>query len=131
MTNYQLTVTDETSPYFGQILTGVIIYYDLYHTGSSPHLLAAKDAEGKSVRLLSTQIDIDDYYRQEREQEITRLGANVGDTVKILKSGSGSFVAGWSHDGFHVITRIDPSGHVTFDDGAAAIFRPTVEVVTQ
>lgn len=128
--SYEIKVTDKKHPAFGKKLNGAIIYYDYAHTGSSPHLLHATDKEGNKYRLLSNQIDIEHYEAQEIAEEIERLGAKVGDIVRILRSGSGSYSGKWKSKGEHVITKIDPSGHVEFDNGEASMFRPDVEKVS-
>ncbi|MFY0545477.1 hypothetical protein [Brevibacillus sp. H7] len=124
----KVKVTDPRSPYFGQELEGYCWYYDYLHTGDSPDLYIVKTPEGKK-QLLSTQIDEKHYEAQELAEEIERLGANVGDTVMILRTGSGSSVAGFSTKVPHVISHISSSGTVTFDNGAATMFRPDVERV--
>jgi len=126
---YEIRVTDPQSPYCGQMLRGYIIYYDVNHTGDSPHLIRAIDHEGKSVRLLSSQCDMAHYEAQEVAEHIERMGANVGDFVRIIETGSGAYRQGWKLEGIHRITRVDPNGSVEFDDGLGTIFRPVVEVV--
>jgi|GEM_PF-1879041 len=118
-------VIDPKSPYYGKELEGGCLYYDVYHTGSSPDLFIIK-TPGGDEQILSTSIDTEHYWNQRRQEQIERLGADVGDTVVIIRPSSG-----WSKSGFdisvpHKITAIDSSGYVEFDDRQATYFRPDV-----
>lgn len=124
--SYDIRVIDKNCLLYGKQLTGSILYYDIYHTGSGPDLLQVQDEDGNKYRLLSNQIDINHYHKQEIAKETERLGAKVGDRVLITKTGSGSFRMGFDPEETHVITKIDCSGHVEFDNGAAEMFRPDV-----
>ncbi|GGF73172.1 hypothetical protein GCM10010912_17960 [Paenibacillus albidus] len=127
----KVKVTDPSHPCFGQELEGGIIYYDIYHRGGRPDLYEVSTPEGKRYRLLTHQIDADHYEAQELNEEIERLGAEVGDTVMVIRPGSGGSNAGFDWNASHVITRIDGSGHVEFDDKAAWGFRPDVQVLSK
>ncbi len=128
---HTVKITDPTHPYFNLELPGGCVYYDIYHQGSGgPDLFLFKSLEGEQ-RILSTQIDTDHYWEQRRQEEIRKLGANVGDTVRILRGGSGSSKANFDWNAPHVITKIDSSGGVVWDDGAASGFRPDVEVISK
>ncbi|WP_342477408.1 hypothetical protein NYE24_30635 [Paenibacillus sp. FSL H7-0350] len=127
----KVKIIDPAHPYCGQELEGGIIYMDIYHRGGRPDLYAVKSPEGKTVRLLTHQIDEAHYEAQELNQEIERLGANVGDTVLIIRSGSGGCTLDFDWKAPHVITKIDSSGHVEFDDNAAYGFRPDVQVISR
>lgn len=127
--SYDIKVIDEKSPLFGKKLTGGIVYYDLYHTGNSPDLLQVQDEEGNKYQILSNRIDIEHYNSQEVAKETERLGAKVGDTVLITRSGSGYSKVNFNVKELHVITKIDCTGHVEFDNGDATMFRPDVELV--
>jgi hypothetical protein len=120
-------VTDPTSPYCGQEFEGDCIYYDVYHTGNSPDLFIIKTPKGDE-RILSTQIDAEHYWEQRRQEYIGKLGADVGDTVIIMRSGSGYSKKDFDLTEPHKITKIDSNGYVTFDD-AATYFRPDIEVI--
>ncbi|RTZ38186.1 hypothetical protein EJ573_03010 [Paenibacillus polymyxa] len=127
----KVKIIDPQHPCFGQELEGGIIYFDYYHRGGRPDLYQVKTPEGKIYRLLTDQIDEDHYEAQEVAREIERIGAKVGDTVLITRLGSGGSKAGFDFSVPHVITKIDGSGHVEFDDRAAYGFRPDVQVVSQ
>ncbi|WP_342480076.1 hypothetical protein NST07_20720 [Paenibacillus sp. FSL L8-0340] len=127
----KVKIIDPNHPCFGKELEGGIIYFDIYHRGGRPDLYEVSTPEGKRYRLLTDQIDADHYEAQEVNEEIERLGANVGDTVMVIRSGSGGSKAGFDWNVPHVITRIDGSGHVEFDDTAAWGFRPDVTVITR
>ena len=121
-------ITDTKHALSGRILPGGCIYYDIHHTGDGPDLFRVIDGD-KSYRLLSTQIDVDNYYAKELAKVVAKLGANVGDTVIIQRGGSGSFCAGWDSTKPHTITKISNTGNVEFDGGVrtgASLFRPTV-----
>lgn len=122
-------ITDKKHKYFGQELEGYCFYYDYQHTGNSPDIYIIKTPEGER-KILSTQIDVEHYENQRLYKEIERLGANVGDKVRIIKSGSGGSKVGFNLNEPHIITNISPSGHVYFDNGMADMFRPTVEIVS-
>jgi len=126
---YEIRVTDPKSPLCGQVVYGYIVYFDINHTGNSPDLIHATTREGKRVKLLSSQCDMGHYKAQELAEQVKRLGAKIGDKVRIVKSGSGTYGAGWRDEGVHEITNIDNVGYVEFDHGLGSMFRPAVEVV--
>lgn len=124
----KVKVTDKNHPLYNQEFDGYRFYFDYLHTGDSPDIFIIKTDKGE-MKILSTQIDEESYEKQEIEEAIKTIGGNVGDTVMIVESGSGSFKANFSYDVPHVITKITPSGHVEFDNGEATIFRPKVKVL--
>lgn len=126
--NYDIKVIDEKSPLFSKKLSGSIIYYDIHHTGSSPDLLLVQDEEGNKYQILSNKIDMKYYEQQENEAERKRLGAGVGDKVIITRPGSGSYSSAFKLDEPHTITYIS-ADTVSFDNGAATMFRPDVKLV--
>ena len=124
----KLKVIDKNSEYFGQELDGEVFYFDIAHTGESDDLYVAETKDGKSVNLLTSQID-EEYYKEQKLAEfIKELGANVGDSVEILEAGSGIYSYGWNKEGIHKIVKIGLSG-VVFDNGDATIVRPRVRKV--
>lgn len=126
----KVRVTDPNSPYCGQEFEGYCFYYDIYHTGSSPDLFIIKTQDGDK-QIFSTGIDAEHYWNQRRDQEIERLGANVGDTVIIKRFGSGHSTSKFDATKPHLITNINSSGYVEFDNGEATTFRPDVQVVSE
>jgi hypothetical protein len=114
--------------YSGQIFDGHRFYFDHLHTGNSPDLFTIETPEGR-VTITSDRIDVEHYEEQLMIEELERLGAKVGDTVNIIRSGSGSYRKGWNDTVSHKITRITSNGYIQFDDGMAEMFRPDVEVV--
>lgn len=118
----KVRINDPNSEYFGQEFDGGCVYYDLYHTGSSPDLYIVKTPDGER-RYLSTQIDEDHYKAQLFTEEVERLGAKVGDKVIITRTGGGTFRAGFKADEPHIITGIDYLGYVKFDNGTAECFK--------
>lgn len=116
--------------YAGKIFEGHRYYYDYRHTGSSPDLFFILTEDGE-VTITSDKIDIKHYEDQLLIEELKRLGAKVGDTVRIVRSGSGSYCKGWKAKDTHKITRITSGGYVQFDEGMAEMFRPDVELVTE
>lgn len=114
--------------YKGQILEGHRVYYDHLHTGSSPDLFVIKTAN-REVTIASDCIDIPHYEKQLLQEELARLGANVGDVVQIIRYGSGYYKRDWDETLPHRITEITPIGYVVFDDGLAEMFRPDVIVL--
>lgn len=127
---FNIKVTDAKSKYFGQTLKGGVFYYDIKHTGDSDDLYIATTEDGDKIQLLSSQIDEEYYHKQELDEVIKEIGANIGDKVEIIETGSGSYSRGWQKEGIHEITNIDFTGHVTFDNGKAEIFRPKVQIIT-
>jgi len=126
----KVKITDPQHKYFGQELEGNVIYFDIHHIGGGgPDLYSITTPEGK-MRVLTTQIDEEHYKAQEIARETKSLGANVGDTVKILRSGSCHSKSGFDWKAPHVITDINRSGYVEWDGGEAQSFRPDVEIVS-
>ena len=126
-------VTSKEHKLCGLILEGERVYHDLYHTGSSPDLFMVQ-YKGEKHKALSTDIDVEHFDAQLMAECVAKLGAKVGDKVKVLYSGSGSYSSGWKQDVPHYITKIDSSGHVSFDGGSsckggASIFNARVEVL--
>ena len=113
--------------YAGQILDGHRFYYDYLHTGNSPDLFTVITNNGE-ITITSDNIDVNHYENQLLEEQLERLGADVGDVVRIIRSGSGSYRKDWNEKALHKITRITASGYVQFDDGLAEMFRPDVEI---
>ena len=116
--------------YEGQILEGSRVYYDYLHTGNSPDLFAVKTPDGEMM-MISDDIDVEDYESQLLQEQIERLGAKVGDFVKITHSGSGTSNKGFNENACHQITKITSSGYVQFDDGMAEMFQPEVEITKE
>lgn len=114
--------------YDGQIFDGYRFFYDYQYTGSSPDLFTIKTPDG-DVTITSDKIDVEHYEAQLLEEQLERLGAKTGDTVRIIRSGSGSYKRGWDEKALHTITKITSGGYVQFDDGLAVTFRPDVEVI--
>lgn len=127
---FDIKIIDFESEFYGQTLKGSCFYYDINHTGDSDDLYIAVTKDGRKIKLLSSQIDEEYYHSQELEKVIKKLGAKIGDKVVILETGSGSYSSYWKQEGVHNITDIDSTGHITFDNGSATIFRPKVKVVT-
>lgn len=125
----KIKVIDEKSPYFGQKLKISMRYYDHLHTGSSDTLFFV-DTDSGCLEFLSNQVDMKLLESEEIKFETNRLGANVGDIVKIIESGSGSFRKDFTIKEPHKITRIDSSGDVEFDNGESVQFRPKVQVIS-
>lgn len=126
----EVKITDPKSEFYGQEFEGDCIYYDLYHTGSTPEkpavdLFNVYTPEG-CKRFLSTQIDTECYWEQRRQEHIKKLGADVGDVVKIIEPNSYSVNANFDWGKPHKITNIDSSGHVEFDGGECKCFRPVI-----
>ncbi|MDU7948730.1 MAG: hypothetical protein E7J31_09840 [Clostridium sp.] len=126
---FDIKVIDKESEFYGQSLKGSCFYYDIKHTGDSDDLYIAETKDGRKIKLLSSQIDEEYYHKQELQEVSNELGASIGDSVLILEGGSGSYSRGWKKEGIHVITNIDFTGHVTFDNGSATIFRPKLQLV--
>lgn len=114
--------------YDGQIFDGHRFFYDYQYTGSSPDLFTIKTPDG-DVTITSDNIDVEHYEAQLLEEQLERLGAKIGDTVRIIRSGGGSYKRGWDEKVLHTITKITSGGYVQFDDGLAETFRPDVEVI--
>jgi len=127
-TDYTLLITDTEHEFYNKRLQGFCAYYDIYHTGSGPDLYYAKTPQGNEIKLLTDQIDINDYNSQKLTKEINRLGANVGDIVIITRLGSGSSSSGFDLDKPHIISEIAPNGHIIFDKGKASGFQPDVYI---
>lgn len=123
-TDHTVLITDKNHEFYNQRLEGHIAYYDLYHTGNGPDLYLAKTPEGSEIRLLTDQIDVEDYKNQEKAKTLMRFGVKEGDIIMISRLGSGSFCANFDIDQPHLITAISYNGNVVFDNGKANCFRP-------
>lgn len=131
-TRTTVKIIDKTSPYYGQEFKGYNFYCDHLHTGSSDDIFLIETPDGVK-KILSSSVDVDHYNNQNRQNFIAALGANEGDVVKIVETGSGLFRPGFSTDKLYVISKIDSYGHVEFSESdrwAAQIFRPKVEIVS-
>lgn len=53
-------VSDPASMFFGREGTLDMVYYDVEHTGDSPDLLFLELDDGRTIRVLSTQVENDD-----------------------------------------------------------------------
>lgn len=126
---YKILITDKGHELYGQTLEGAMVYCDIRHTGNSEDLYHVQKENGDTVQLLSTQVDVGFYEEQLLAEQMKRLGANIGDIVTIQETGGGSFKCGWKKEGLHTITDVDCLGYVTFDDGMANCFRPSITVV--
>lgn len=124
----KVKVIDKENKYYGMEFDGHCIYYDIDHTGHSPDLYNIHTPDG-DMQILSTKIDEQHYWNQRRDEEIKKLGANIGDTVIIKRMGSCSCYHDFDTAVPHIITEIDSTGHVDFDNGRAKCFRPDIEVV--
>lgn len=120
---YKLIIIDETHPLCGKTVMGDLRYY-----GGGMNLYFGKTKDGE-IELVSSQINEEYYWEQRGKKAIEKLGAKVGDRVEIIRTGSGHFKQGWTEAGLHTITKIDPVGHVEFDNGEADFFRPIVKPV--
>lgn len=117
-------ITDKKHTHYNERLEGFCAYYDLYHTGNGPDLYILKTIDGEELRLLSDQIDVEDYKEQEKAQTLKAFGVKEGDVVMISRTGSGSFSKGFDINQPHLITDISYNGNVVFDHGKANCFRP-------
>lgn len=130
-------ITDKNDANCGKSFPGYIAYYDVFFRGGSS--LPIEDLyivciDGVDHRYLTSQVDANNYDEQLRQKEIERLGAKVGDKVRVLDSTNGGnftyeFAMREAIKGTHTITHIYSSGHVQFDMGEACIFRPKVELI--
>lgn len=125
-------ITDKNDVNCGKEFPGQLEFYDVYYRGGTG--LPVEDLyfvtiDGKEHRYVSSQIDVKHYKAQELKDEIERLGANVGDKVRIIETGSGGWRPAFMKEEFHIITDIKSYGDVVFDDGAAYMFRPVVEKI--
>jgi hypothetical protein len=125
-TEYTVLVTDKNHEFFNQRLEGFCAYYDIYHTGKGPDLYLAKTPKGIEFRLISDQIDIEDYHQQKLKNTIKRLGADVNEIVMITRLGSGCSSPYFDLNQPHRITSISYNGYVIFDNGQADGFEPDV-----
>jgi len=129
-------IIDKNDVNCGKEFPGCLVYHDLYRRGGTNQPiedLYLVTIDGNERRYVSSQIDVEHYKAQLLKEEIESLGAKIGDKVKVLKDTSGSYGAKFfkrrDEIGFHTITDITSSGHVSFDDGEAVMFRPKVEVI--
>jgi len=137
MSERTVRITDKYDVNCGKEFPGWLAYHDLYHRGGTNQPiedLYLVTIDGNERRYVSSQIE--EHYREQiLKEEIKNLGAKVGDKVRVLKETSGSYGKQYydrkSKNGFHTITKIECYGHVTFDNGEAEMFRPTVEVINE
>lgn len=123
---YTVLITDEKHPYYNQRLEVFYVLNYLPYKGKRLDLYLVKNPEGDEFRILSDQIDIEDYNSQKLKKQIERLGAKVNDVVMISRIESDSFLYGFDLAQPHLITEILPSGLVVFDNGYALCFQPDV-----
>lgn len=126
---FTVKITDPESKLFGKTLSVEMIYLDYKHTGDSPNIIYAKDDEGTTHIFLSTEIDEADLKQQKIQKITEELGAQEGDKVLIISTGSYYTIRHFDFSVPHTITSIFPTGHVEFDDGAASCFRPIIKKI--
>lgn len=128
----KIRIIDTKSPYCGQEFDGHLVYYDYYHgkkvNGRIQDLFSV-EIDGKTEYFLTNQIDYEYFNRQRQQKVIDRLGAEEGDEVRVIESGSGSFASYFGKRDTHIVRRIVETGNIYFDDGVTSIFNPVVEVV--
>lgn len=136
MNQMTVIITDKNDVNYGKEFPGWLVFHDVYYRGGTNmpiEDLYLVTIDGQERRYVSSQIDVEHYKAQLLKKEIEKLGANIGDKVKVLEDTSGSYGAKFfkrrDEIGFHTITDITSSGYVTFDDGEAVMFRPKVEVI--
>lgn len=126
----KIRITDKSNEFYEKELEGARIYYDYKHTGNSDDIYLVHTPKGDK-QFLASQIDAEYCENQRLEEFLKELGANVGDTVEIIETGSGSYSPDFKKNGLHEITKITSSGYVQFDNGKAEIFRPKVKVISK
>lgn len=134
--NTTIKIIDKNDPLCGKEYPGYLIFYDVYYRGGSNEPiedLYLLEIDCKKHKYVTSQIDEAHYKNQILNIEIDRLGANIGDKVRVIDTGSGSYGRAYldrkNNYGFHTITDITPYGYVTFDNGEAKMFRPKVEKI--
>lgn len=136
MSERTVIIIDKNDVNCGKEFPGWLAFHDVYYRGGTT--LPVEDLylvtiDGQERRYVSSQIDVEHYKVQLLKEEIDRLGAKIGDKVRVIHETSGSYGKRYydreKGDGFHTITDIDCYGHVTFDNGEANMFRPEVEVI--
>lgn len=130
----KVRITDPKDRYYGQEFDGYLFYHDILHGGTIDGKIQdvyILNINGEEVEYRTWQIDTDYYEKQEIAKWVEYMGgADVGDEVRILEFTAGSFSCGkFSKDDTHIITEIRSSGNVVFDNGAAVLFHPPVEIV--
>ena len=128
----KIRITDKNDEHCGKEFDGQRIYYDILHgrrIGGKIQDLYAVNINGERKQYMTHQIDEDYCRQQENRKVVERLGADVGDEVRIIAGGSGSYASYFGKRDTHIISRIVCTGNVYFDDGVTSMFYPTVEVV--
>lgn len=131
-------ITDKNDVNFGKEFPGWLAFHDVYYRGGTT--LPVEDLylvtiDGQERRYVSSQIDVEHYQAQLLKEETERIGAKIGDKVRVLRETSGCYGKRYydrkKNKGFHTITDINYCGNVTFDNGEANMFRPEIEVINE
>ena len=129
----KVRIIDRNDKHCGQVFDGYLFYHDILHGKTVDDKIQdiyVVNIDGEDVQYRTNQIDEDYYEKQEIAKWVEYMGgADVGDEVRILKSTAGSFSRGFFDKDTHIITEIRSSGNVVFDNGAAVLFHPPVEIV--
>lgn len=132
----KVRIIDKNDPLCGQEFDGSVVYYDYYHGrnemfgGKVQDLYKVDISETEHKYYLTHQIDEDYFEQQCISDECKKLGVNVGDEVKIIKANSGYFPCSETFmTETHIVTKIDGSGHVYYDNSGYYSYRPELEVI--
>lgn len=138
MNKTTVIITEKNDANCGKEFPGWLAFFDVYYrggTGQPIEDLYLVTIDGKECQYISSQIDVEHYQAQVLKNEIERLGANIGDKVKVVHDTSGCYGKAYydreTQIGSHTITGITYNGYVTFDNGEAEMFRPEVVVINE
>lgn len=131
----KVRIIDKNDPLCGQEFEGNLVYYDYYHGKNAQFDNKVQDLyrvniNGENKYYLTHQIDEEYFDKQCINLQCKKLGVNVGDEVKIIKANSGYFPCSKTFmTETHIVTKIDSSGNVYYDNSDYHSYRPELEVI--
>lgn len=123
-------ITDKSHRFFGCRFPAECIYKDSTFKGYLADLFLCQLPDGTSIRVLSKQIDIDDWQAQCIEETKIKYGIELGSIIMITKIGSGFYDKNFDTNQPHLVTDFLGDGSIVCDYGKAQIYNAEMKIYT-